>query len=597
MTETTTRNARFVRDAFLRRARPRFARLPSFVRTAASTAVLLSLLLPGADARAQEQTATNPFPLNVPTGLLSFSGRDCRAGTPPELLFSWELTPQFPDTDELEVFVSKSTQCSSADLQLVEPVRVSTRDPRFPVESEGELIDARDLFDVLAEDCGGDDGVSGTVTLCVRYHTQTVLGQATEATSAQTITLDSVAPSVPGDVEALSLDGGLRVQWSMPSGSGAERFEVEVRDAGASDVLFTRMITGGDQREANVFGLENESTYEVRVRALDDAGSPGRASTFGNISDFSEFAEGTPRNVEDFFERYRRMGGSETGGCSSTGGAGWGMAAFAALVFLRRRGFQRPSPQRHSLSGGPSRVVGPLLAAGLVFFTADAAIAQDSVRLSESKQRFWFEIRTGPFQPGIDDEPGLSGTPFRDIFGNKHPLLTRLEFGVDLFDAFGRLGVGLAAGYWHVNGRGLYPSDDPAVEDERALDHVSLTLWPFTPVVNYRFDWFWKQFRVPLVPYAKAGYGLVRWTSHVSDRLSRDDAGNLAEGFGHGFEWAGGLHLVLNALEPSAAAALDEEVGVNASALYFEVLGSHWRGANGLRFDGISLGGGLHLAF
>src|SRR5690606_20377752 len=103
---------------------------------------------------------------------------------------------------EVEVFVSKSPQCSSADLQLVERTRASTREQRFPVEALGEFLDARGLFDVLAEDCGGDAGVSNTVTLCVRYHTQTLVGQPADATSVQTITLDSVAPAVPGDVEA-----------------------------------------------------------------------------------------------------------------------------------------------------------------------------------------------------------------------------------------------------------------------------------------------------------------------------------------------------------------------------------------------------------
>lgn len=548
---------------------------------------------------AQEaDTVAQDFPLTVPAEFLSFSGGDCRASSPPALSFSWNLSEALDPSDEMEVFVSKSAQCSSADLVLVDRSRVNSREHYFPLS--GESLNARELFDLFGSDCGGDAGISETVTLCARYHSQNIYGGSTELLSTEQILLDSRAPGTPKDLKAIALDGGLLLRWKPGSGGDAERHEVEVwEDESDSKPLVSKFFAGGDRSEAEVFDLENGKTYRVRLRAWDDAGSATRSDTFGNSSEFTEMVDGTPQEVEDFFSRYQRLGGAETGGCSSTGSGpfAWLMGlvllfsgVFRRISWLRSASHSRAGAKLKGLKSGNKSVLLGVLCLSVLLPTQK--LSAEPMQWQQSPQHFWLDVRTGPYQPGIDSEPGLSGSPYKDMFGNKHPLLTRVECGVDVFGSFGRLGLGVAAAYWGVNGKGRYPNDG----DKVAEDAVSLTLWPVSPVLNYRFDLFWQRWNVPLIPYAKVGYGLAHWSSRVSGKVP-EVGGNKAQGFAHGFEWAAGLQVALNFLDPSTAAAFDQQVGVNLSAIYVEVLGNHWKGAHGLELGGTSWGAGLHFGF
>ncbi len=86
----------------------------------------------------------------------------------------------------------------------------------------------------------------------------------------------------------------------------------------------------GAKRSFRIDGLRNHHVYLVAVRAIDSKGNP---------SAFSEPRQGIPLPTDNFLDLYRRAGGDEEGGCSTSSGAfslAWlGISAFA---LYRRRG-------------------------------------------------------------------------------------------------------------------------------------------------------------------------------------------------------------------------------------------------------------------
>jgi hypothetical protein len=76
-----------------------------------------------------------------------------------------------------------------------------------------------------------------------------------------------------------------------------------------------------------VDGLVNEQEYEVMVFAR---------SASGTASDPSEAVLGTPKPVDDFWEVYRKAGGTENGGCGGPAGP-LALAGLAGVVLAARR--------------------------------------------------------------------------------------------------------------------------------------------------------------------------------------------------------------------------------------------------------------------
>jgi hypothetical protein len=68
-------------------------------------------------------------------------------------------------------------------------------------------------------------------------------------------------------------------------------------------------------------------------------------------------------------------------------------------------------------------------------------------------------------------------------------------------------------------------------------------------------------------------------------------------GWARGLEWSAGVSLVLDALEPDKAAALDQDFGINSTALFVGYDGMQWEGPHGLLLHGGGFNGGLSFAF
>ena len=128
-----------------------------------------------------------------------------------------------------------------------------------------------------------------------------------------------------------------------------------------------------------------------------------------------------------------------------------------------------------------------------------------------------------------------------------------------------------------------------------------LYVTPITPAVYVRFDIFEKNWRLPVLPYASAGFGFAKWTASTEGGKStttRPDGSTVSgTGWARGFEWNAGIHFLLNWVDPKQAANLARETGIVRTSLFAEYRQTYWRGAGGLRLDDGIWSGGFALGF
>ncbi len=264
-----------------------------------------------------------------------------------------------------------------------------------------------------------------------------------------------------------------------------------------------------------------------------------------------------------------------------------------------------------------------LLCAGLL------TMLMSSWARAESPQHFAFEAKFGPYIPALDKTSGLHGTtPFSDQFGDpadpygappSRGLLSLGEFDYQFFHRFGVLGVGISAGYTWKNAAAFTNvgtpdkpafckvEADPATPNGRRYklpsgmvanpptpcfsgDQNVFNMVPVELLAVYRFDVLDKRYRIPLIPYIKVGFGYYFWWfghsgSFVSQVNSVDGQGNKvavnASGGTPGFVLHPGVAIDLSALDPAAARAIDQEIGLNRVSIFIEMHGVWMQGCCG----------------
>lgn len=144
-----------------------------------------------------------------------------------------------------------------------------------------------------------------------------------------------------------------------------------------------------------------------------------------------------------------------------------------------------------------------------------------------------------------------------------------------------RLSVAAEIAYFRADGqaRGAITGEPSPIEDQQ------LTLIPTTVGLQYLFRYESPQL---FVPFVGAGYRRVTYRSQVGDR-------ETVSGGANGWVGRGGVDVLLNALDPSSAAGLREDVGVARS--YFR-LEAQWAQveAPGTGGSDVDLGGLTYLA-
>lgn len=283
-----------------------------------------------------------------------------------------------------------------------------------------------------------------------------------------------------------------------------------------------------------------------------------------------------------------------------------------------------------------------LVACGLCGGAATAH-ADDLIALAQpSPQHFALEIKFGPYVPNIDASKGADGrTPFSDQFGDpadpkgarpSRGLISQVEFDYQFFNKFGSLGIGLSGGYYKTSGRAFsvvgnescvvkddgngnrayyLPSDpnrNPALTYDNCIsgDTNDFNMVPLALLAVYRFDVLDKKWRVPIIPYVKVGLAYYIWWfgnsgSFVSDLVPPGQTDSVkAAGGSFGVVVNPGIAIDLSVLDPKAARAIDQEIGLNRVTAFVEMNGAFVDGFgrdNKLNLSDLSLSAGLGFEF
>jgi hypothetical protein len=187
-------------------------------------------------------------------------------------------------------------------------------------------------------------------------------------------------------------------------------------------------------------------------------------------------------------------------------------------------------------------------------------------RLFASPQNFAFEFRMGPYRPNVDSDPTLSGTPYASTFGDAGGILVGLELDYQVLRIphVGTLGPSIGAGLWNKSAKATITlTGEPSAED------TTLSVYPFNVAAVFRADVVSRELRVPLVPYVKVGLDYAIWQTSNTLNISRVD-GEVGAGHTNGYHWAAGISFLMDVLDPGSAQALDNEVGINNTYLFFE---------------------------
>lgn len=197
----------------------------------------------------------------------------------------------------------------------------------------------------------------------------------------------------------------------------------------------------------------------------------------------------------------------------------------------------------------------------------------------ESPRNWELEIGGTFFTPRIDDEAGLSGSPYRQIFGKKKLWLFEAELDYQIADLAGPLGVGLSAGYGWVSGKGIYSETG-----EEALDSTSLMIVPLRLMAVYRFQMF-ARMGIPLIPFAKAGVAYTFWwINGTNGDIAKVDE-RKARGGKWGYTLAIGLALSLGFIDARVARECDRNWGINDTHLLFQFVHTTADNFGGQGFD------------
>jgi hypothetical protein len=193
----------------------------------------------------------------------------------------------------------------------------------------------------------------------------------------------------------------------------------------------------------------------------------------------------------------------------------------------------------------------------------------------QSPQRFFLEVKFGPYAPNIDDQLSGTDTAFEHIFGDGTDLMIKGELDLQLFQRFGTLAVGGVFGWYSASAEAFSDNSadgaSPSTSTTRTGSETSITLLPMALLAVYRFDWPAVKWRFPLVPFVKFGLNYTIWWINIDDDTSTYD-GDKARGGTFGWQFNVGGALLLDVLEPSAAKTLDVELGINHSYLFFEMV-------------------------
>ncbi|HEX4516064.1 MAG TPA: MXAN_2562 family outer membrane beta-barrel protein [Polyangiaceae bacterium] len=233
--------------------------------------------------------------------------------------------------------------------------------------------------------------------------------------------------------------------------------------------------------------------------------------------------------------------------------------------------------------------VSAALALSMTISTVASADESEFAKKHESAQWFAFELRFAPYWPDIDSQPGLKNQPYHTIFGNSARLLVSGEIDAQVLRIphFGSLGPAFSFGYTQMSAPAPFADGSGT-----SAENTNLEVFPMYLVAVLRVDVFMRDFRIPIVPYIKAGVGFTLWRSFTDSGTSTfvdPITGKSSNAFGGtwGEQLAIGGALNLDWIDRHAAANLDDYTSINHTYIFGE-----WMLAN---LDNFGSSGGLRV--
>lgn len=217
----------------------------------------------------------------------------------------------------------------------------------------------------------------------------------------------------------------------------------------------------------------------------------------------------------------------------------------------------------------------------------------------ESPQRFYLEMKFGPYAPDVDSDLSGSDTAYEHIFGDGSGLMIKGELDVELWRGFGTVALGGVFGYFNVSAEAFADNSTgtgASTSTDRTGSETSLTLLPMSLLAIYRFDWPAEKWNFPLVPFIKFGVNYTVWWINIDDSTASYE-GDEASGGTFGWQLNAGAALLLDVLEPSAAKTLDVELGINHTYLFFEFVRVGSVGDNKLNVGDTTWDAGIAFEF
>jgi len=187
-----------------------------------------------------------------------------------------------------------------------------------------------------------------------------------------------------------------------------------------------------------------------------------------------------------------------------------------------------------------------------------------------------FELKFGPYTPNVDQEPGLTGQPYKQIFKDDSMFLTSIELDWQFLILPGvSVAVGGSMGFMQSCAK------SETASGEQSADYTCLNVMPFAALSIVRIDALADYVGIPLVPYFKFGMNWYLWWI-LGGGETVSSGGTL------GWQINPGIALRLDGFDRMSARTIDNEVGVNHSYLFFEFFYG--------QVEGLGRGGYMYLS-
>ncbi len=208
--------------------------------------------------------------------------------------------------------------------------------------------------------------------------------------------------------------------------------------------------------------------------------------------------------------------------------------------------FKKPEGPKQ---GGPVRVQHPRAADGLIRINKDGSY-QYKTKIADKSQ-------SGSFKLGSMTPPKITtdaeSINYESMYGTSDLFAVDFDYEWQPFRKFGALGLKVGGGFATASAKGYFANQERADGRTRSEESYNLYVIPLSVFLEYRFEYFRRQWVVPYVIGGGTYYGLAEVRD---DGQSPHFSGAPAIGGG------GGLMFSISRLDSAGAFTLSEEYGI-----------------------------------